>query len=41
MADCLVCVSMSGQSVRDIRGENFVLVKIAKAGITLRAIENI
>ena len=41
MADCLVYVSMSGQSVHDIRGKNFLLGIMAKAGITLRAIEYI
>ena len=41
MADCLVCVAMSDQSVYNIRGQNFVLGIIAAAGITLRAIEHI
>ena len=41
MAECLVYVSMSGQSVRAICGNNFISGIITTAGITLRAIEYI
>ena len=41
MAECLVYVTMSGQSVRDICGNNFISGIITTAGFTLRAIEYI
>ena len=41
MADCLVYVSMSGQSVLAIRGQNFLSGIMATAETKLRAIEYI
>ena len=41
MADLLVCVATSDQSVHDIQGQNFLLGIMATVGITLRAIEYI